>query len=310
MAIITRNGKSVLFKRIVVFGCSHAAGLELGDAMWVADKYTEDEVDAIKRELEKDGKNREFYQTILKDVTPWELEKKQKTLSWPNYVAEYYNVPLLNLGKGGASNEEIMYSIETTIDRGIVDLDNDLILISITSPNRFFMISDTCQPQSAIFDNSHGWPDDDAFRESMCKHLSNPHYSVWQTYSSLRHIDLLSSKYGERFIGVYGFCNTKHFVPATSEKTSRLLNAIDAMDFILDNELCLLHFNEYSDEANHGFWHPKIKYHKILANEVVQRLEHNTECQKEINLADTLTDEEKLIKRINELRRSDPFIYY
>jgi len=302
MAKITRNGNTVNFNRIAAFGCSHTEGAELADASFVENK-TADEVDRIKRDycLTKDIPS--FYADIM-PVDINELRSRQNKLSWPNYVADAYNVPILNLGESGSSLGQIVFRIEEAIKTGVVDLENDLILVGITSPDRFFMIHANNKPDSGIFGNMCGWPSAEC--KEQFEFLDNEHYLTWQVFTTMTHLNALDQVTNNRIIAAYAACNLTDLLCPSIELYSDMLRGIDKMDFILDNSLSLLHFTKYNDENTHGFSHPKIPYHKAFAKNIVDRLEDPALCDKTMYV----NPEDQLKEQLSALRKRDPFIYY
>ena len=56
--------------------------------------------------------------------------------SWPHLLGQHYNVPVANLGKGGASNFEIALQPLQYMPDNIEDFDNPLIIFGMTTPFR------------------------------------------------------------------------------------------------------------------------------------------------------------------------------
>ena len=66
--------------------------------------------------------------------TKYHLTEMSK--SWPALLGQHYNVPVANLGKGGASNYEIALQPLQSTPNNIKELKNPLIIFGLTTPFR------------------------------------------------------------------------------------------------------------------------------------------------------------------------------
>lgn len=310
MPTIQRNNNAITFNRIVAVGCSHTEGNELADAVILKSKYTEDEVDNIKLRYSKAGNVMGFYQNEIPDMPYQDIQQQHRKLSWPNIVAERYGVPLVNAAKAGSSIEETAFCLENLMALGCINLETDLILVGITSPDRMFMLDDDANSSSGIFGWENTWQNKELCKALVAAGINNMNSLCWRAYASLTHLNMLSQKCNNRIIGAYTFCNFKtvFFAHMTNATMCGFLDKIDAMEFILDNELCLLSPRNYNPGTTHGFSHAKIKFHTDFANGIVDRLNDITPCNKS-KIAFSNGKEQSMKDKIAEIRLRDPFIY-
>lgn len=280
MPVIKIKNQPINFNRILAFGCSHTEGTELADAKYSS--YTEEELDNLKRTYDRSQGVTSFYQNHI-SMPYSDLILEHNKLSWPNWIGKEYNVPVVNYGKAGSSNEEIYYTIRKLLLNNLIQ-DTDLLLVGITGHDRIFFIDEKENQISSLYGYVNTWPDKILY-ERMVK-IKNDNYTLWRYYRDLTCFDMLSKLLNNRLIGVYTFCNIKdwgdEFKKNVSYSNKLILDDIDKMDFILDNRLTLLHLSDYNSKNNHGFSHAKIKFHKKFAKIITEIINGNIQADKSI----------------------------
>lgn len=283
------------FDRIVAYGCSMTCGDETMDHVFV-DALTEYEVDKTK--IDMGGLycptwNAKYYtpqycsdKTLFDENGRWiwgEQLRRTKEVAWPRWLADKFNVPWVNRGLGGAGIEYAIYCYEEDLATGKIG-DKDLVLFGLTTPHRWFWISEDGLVKKPLLSFNADWPSP-KFHQEYVATVGNMYQSYWDYYWQIKYIDGLYCQTGGRVKSFY--VSTEH---------SNLLRWISDPAF-WHSDLCKIvqqindfpsimkldyHFKSYeytkdwSREEPHplycGFGHPKISEHQVMAEELYKYL--------------------------------------
>lgn len=256
------------YKRLVVYGCSFTAGDELGDASVLG--IPEDELDLLKR----NGISRkELYGKLYPKIF-----EVGKTLTWARWVSDHYNVPYSNRAVNGGSLQQMAYRIERDYYNGVTNED-DLVMVGLTSMFRWFQFSEHGNEMSWVFNTEFaGIP---KFNESLVEHYVTQQNILWNFHFNLNYMQMLAEKRKNIFAinvitplfnGVeYKSLEENTLLPPEFNKT------IDGFQypFLLNPKYGMDQMFKHlpSNEASHGFGHPKVKYHKEFAKLIVEMID-------------------------------------
>lgn len=269
------------YKRIISYGCSFTAGDELGDSEILG--WSEDELEIYAKKNKIPSSVQLFHDYLKLDSSVVKnIYDYNKTLSWPNYVAKYFNVPLLNRAKGGGTNEWMIHQYMKDKKSGLIDK-TDLILFGLTSPMRWFQFTNEGEELFGVF--LQHWPGvSDELQTCLSKHWLNV-YNLANSFSkNIQFISNESDINGNRIKMCHAFMHPGTFRAwfkdelTESEKKLQLFNSImemyDRHNILQPNECIanLTHFYESDDRKYQTFGHPVRKYHELYANLIIQDL--------------------------------------
>jgi hypothetical protein len=258
------------YKRLVVYGCSFTAGEETGDEKVLGMPH--EEIDELKR----NGMTRaELYgKGKLND----ECTRVSKTLAWPRWLADIFNVPYSNRAYGGGSLQQMVYRIERDYHNGLTN-DDDLVLVGLTSMYRWFHMNHAGNEHSWVFNTTtkHKNP----LYDELVEYYVNPYNICWEYHKCLTYMQMLSEKrkniWAINAISPYSVEYTHDLSKLNKDFTKTINNMSINYPFILQPEYGMTDIYKHlpTEEVTHGWGHPKVKYHqeyaKILA-EVIRDL--------------------------------------
>lgn len=138
------------FKRLVAYGCSYTQGDELLDETYVPG------ANDIKK-----FQGREIWWKTLLDAYPGldkqEYNERCKSHAWPRHLADRMGIPWVNRACPGNSNHNMIYNIDRDLVNGDI-LDTDLVILGITSPNRFILIDHEGRDKTLHLGYLDVWP--------------------------------------------------------------------------------------------------------------------------------------------------------
>jgi hypothetical protein len=259
MQKINYKNNSILFNRIVVYGCSLTAGMELADHI-IVPEMSQREIDKYK--IEHGIKHWiEFLQTKMSLETFGQIEK---TLTWPKIIADHFEVDYVNRATYGGNSSAMIYYLEQDLANNLIK-DTDLILVAHSEITRFFWIDKLGLPHvGCIGGTDEQWP-------SMMFHqeFSNLDYNhlIYQWYTDIRYLDLLSTSLNGRVLQQYCYNTYRQEM----EMNNYHKFPIENLTSIIDEDFS---FNSIVDwtRDTHVFTHPKIKFHKIFADHLIRKL--------------------------------------
>lgn len=267
------------YKRIVSYGCSLTAGTELMDH--AALDMTEEEYIQYLNNNKLDSIPKIYSHLI--DNFPEKMIKMEEMnaqASWPNFICNHYNVPHLNRGFPGASITHTTFKILSDIHSNATN-DSDLLLVGITSPNRWFQFLPDGGDVCGIF--SHPWHHklNRDYAESVEKHWANVYNIVYSYFKEIAFLSDLSDTLNGRIKLCYAFGTPSYFREQFSEElTDEKFKDFFEFCFglvpnhnIIDehNSICELAM-QFFGESQHVFGHPKVRFHEKFANILIENL--------------------------------------
>lgn len=274
MPTINFNGTSISFNRLVCYGCSFTAGGELGDIYLLA-KKTEDQISEIKKNLGIEKFNQ--LSEVRANKSGYYSDKKGRELAWPAALAKKFNVPYKNRAHGGSSLGHAIFHLETDLHRPDVefgiDIDNDLIIVGITSESRWFYIDKDGNPMKPIVNNANQWPGAKFYKEFIL-HCSNDNNMMYSYIVNLKYLDMLSKSLGGRILVqpcLQPF-NDFHIKDSITEEYLRrfLKKTVDSLTNVIDPTISMYDFFDRADELPWG--HPPKYAHDSFAEELYNKL--------------------------------------
>jgi hypothetical protein len=277
------------YNRIISYGCSFTAGTELGTAEFLG--ITEEEMHKLVKKhsspslwhMLRKSKN-------LSDSDADELEEKitkhSLTKSWPNYVAKYFDVPLVNRGIGGSSLSFIVSRILTDLHNSDIK-DDDLILVGLPASARWFQYKDDGTSVYGVF--GHPWINSQSFdpmyQQQVEQHFFNNHNMFYNYCKDITFLSLLSDKLNSRIkICCAMITEERHRKVYHEELKQQHFN--DHFNMCFDIAKLSNHYISETDclwpdgeaarinpASHHIFGHPRVKYHEQFANILIKKLE-------------------------------------
>jgi hypothetical protein len=283
------------FDRIIAYGCSMTCADETLDHIFV-DAMTEYEVDKSKIELGGmfcPNWNAIYYKPeycsdkTLFDVNgrwDWgEQLRRTKEVAWPRWLADKFGVSWVNRGLGGAGIEHAIYCYEEDVVTGKIG-HKDLVLFGLTSPNRWFWVTENGVPKKPLLSFNADWPSP-KFHQEYVAAVGNTYQTYWDYYLQIKYIDGLHHQTGGRvksfFVtaphdNYYSWVTDPTFWNSTVHKITQQtkdLSSIMKLDYYFKSY-------EYRRDSNNlephplycGFGHPKISEHQVMAEELYKYL--------------------------------------
>jgi hypothetical protein len=268
---ITVANRSIKFDRIVAYGCSYTGGSELADYLYDP-LIPIQELDNRKR---KEKSN--FYDNYLvncKVNTDNDIKSIEKNLSWAAHLANEFEVAFVNRARPGNSHANSVYDIERDLKSGFLT-NLDFIIIGITSPDRWLFFDDNGNCNRALYVDDTLWPSKELYNEFI-KNISNDYFNMYHWFTSIKYLDMLSDRLGGRLMQQYVHHTYKDYRDWTSKKLNRnfieILDEINSFKSILDHDYSIGKLVNWNSNDIHGFYHPKIKFHKQFANHITKKL--------------------------------------
>lgn len=198
-------------KRVVAYGCSYTAGEETGDHEVY--KIDEEELDKLKRtrySLEAPSDEyiqfkkkflKEKYKGNLFDLNA-ELTSIGKTYSYVRYLSDLLELPYSNRAVPGGAMGQIVFRLERDLYHNAIE-DRDLVLIGLTTPNRFFRITEHIRDETIFYTENSGVIGSSTIMnqketEFLLKWDFNKMQIFWNYYVQVRHLLILAEKYKDK----------------------------------------------------------------------------------------------------------------
>lgn len=256
-----------MFKRLITYGCSITSGFELSDSSYFPE-YSEEELDKEKQKISISI----WAKKIESRVSLQRNDQENKNLAWPRWIAQHFDLEYINRAVPGGNNQSSIYFLEEDISNNIIN-NQDLIIIGHTEFTRYFWINNQGEPKYGCINGvKDRWPSK-KFHDEYVAHVLNDHHLLYQWYRDLKYLDLLSKKLNGNLLQVFCY---KTFNNEIKTQTDLFFNKFaDHKNFksILDNEYSfdnLVNWNNLND--THGFTHPKLKYHKLFADKMIEKI--------------------------------------
>lgn len=288
-------GKEKEFNRIVAYGCSFTAAEETADEDLYCHFGTRREIDEFKRNHEHYGIFSDKINKICKGNYPekftWNGDKinidhhlvkeLQKENSYVNKLAELYNVSCFNRAISGSSVSYSIFQILSDISAGLVNPDNDLIFVGITSKGRFWSFDsiDEYNPVKhfLIGHPSHNWQSDD-FHNKYVLQLGDGYTLGKNYFMELHHLSLLAKKYQIFCLDIFKTeyqLSTKDTYKACQSKNPSIEDFLSLSQTTKFEEFVDLDLGEYMSHTKdemHGFMHPTKEHHIEAANKIFESI--------------------------------------
>lgn len=195
-------------KRVVAYGCSFTAGEEAGDHEVY--EIDEEELDAKKRSnysLQKPSDEYiSFKKKFVKEKYNGNLTKLNAALlsagkkySYIRYLSDFLEVPYSNRAVPGGSLSQIIFRLERDLHLNEIE-EGDLVILGLTSPGRFFRLMEITDNKHVLYKEYSGVIGSSNLLNQeevqfLLKWDANRMHIIWEYYTSLRHLFLLSEKY-------------------------------------------------------------------------------------------------------------------
>jgi len=293
-------GKEKEFNRIVAYGCSFTAASETADEDLYCHLGTRREIDEFKRKHENYAIFSDEINKICKGNYPEKFTENgdkininydlvvelQKENSYVNKLAELYNVSCFNRAIAGSSVSYSIFKILSDISAGLVNPDNDLIFVGITTKGRFWSFDPTNDYNQVkhflINYPSYHWQSDD-FHDKYVLHLGDEYTLGKNYFMELHHLSLLAKKYQIFCLDLFGTerqlftndtykaCRSKKFSIEDFLSLSQSTKFEEFVDLHLGEYMGHTHVSKYNDEV-HGFMHPTKEHHIEAANKIFESI--------------------------------------
>lgn len=265
MHSIEWRGNTVQFNRVVAYGCSFTAGSELLDYM-LAPHLSESEIDKIKR----DKSWTSFYEQHSNPELWNYIRTEQGNHSWAKWFANHFpGAGYINRAVMGSSAQGMVASIEIDLANGNLN-DTDLIIVGLTSPDRWLYFDKTGKTETPIFGWSNLWPSEKAQSEFV-KHYVNDHFKLYHYYQSMRHLDLLSNKLNGRLLQQYVHHTLADYISFCNEPINpnflQMIRTGLEFNSVIDQQYSFGHILNW-DTDTHGGYHPKLASQKQFGNHI------------------------------------------
>lgn len=211
------NNKKIYFENIVGYGCSFMAGSESVDHELRPDMSFE-EINKYKYDYEC----RNFFINFCSDIDctekrvnpefckynedgsrymlDWDkLNSVAKSKSWFNLFGKNFDCTVTNNAKGGGSFEYMQFTHMTDVINNKIS-DNDLIVVGITSVNRWLRF-DKMHPMNVLYGwPGIGWPTlpsgevDEVFYKKYTNYIGSDINMMWDTIRTLYYFNSLKNQ--------------------------------------------------------------------------------------------------------------------
>lgn len=248
--------------RIIAYGCSLTAGDELGDEYFFGPGIEE-------------MKKKYFCDVEKCYGDKWEeLKKYNRTISWPNYVAEKLGVECVNRAQSGSNLGNVIFKILDDYYSNKIT-ENDLILVGLSSPGRFFYFVELwgeVAEATSVFNYPEAWPHPELC-EVLLKYYVNDYNLMWEYCRDKHHLQLISNLLGNR-VKMFSLLSIeerwKKEFPDFDEKYPHLKH-IDCQDHLMRGTSIY----DICEGDVLGWNHPPLKYHIQFADLVYDELKRS-----------------------------------
>jgi hypothetical protein len=247
------------FDRIVAYGCSLTAGMELADELVTG--LSKQEIDRQKRTIGI----RNWWDLLESYATVEQISEIENNLAWPRYVADYFGVSYVNRAVHGGNSDSSIYFIESDLKNFLTT--KDLILVGHSETTRYFWLDQHGSPQHACMGGTDlRWPSAD-FHQQF-RSFANPHHLTYQWTKDIKYLDMLSHRLGGRLLQQY--CSHTYHEHAI---VNNLTSHIDSVTSMIDEDYSFNSIVTWSDpDQVHAFTHPTKQLHEIFAKHLIDKL--------------------------------------
>jgi hypothetical protein len=266
------------YKRIISYGCSFTAGSELTDHEVMG--ITEEELSACARR-NKYISSRQVHQhfSVSAELRAQILESNRNK-SWPNYIAQKYNIPLLNQAVPGSSLSHTTYCILRDIHNNITQ-PTDLILVGITSPNRWFQFLGNGKTFYCVM--NEGWSNithsfvTEKYKAELDKNWFNMYNVLYSYYKEILFLSNLSDTMNGQIKMCHALSTPKDIQSIYEQQDSNFVKFCENLNpnkNLIYTENCMMGISGKQDfSTHHTFGHPRVETHKKFADLIIEKLE-------------------------------------
>lgn len=273
------------YNRIISYGCSITAGQELTDHEFL--NMSEEDLRAHVKKHNIKGPRALYESLNVSSKTVNDIRIHNATKSWPNFIAQRFDKPLHNRGKPGTSISDAIYRILSDLHNSNIKND-DLILVGVTSPLRWFQFFENGDCGGGIFGspyNGSTWETKFPveYKTQIEQNWVNAHNILYTYLKELMILNALSDRLDGRLKLCYVF-GKYAFVSYMFSEEMKQKNFSDFFDLCVSilpthNDINVMGLTELSGGSvpggknHHVFGHPRIEYHEKYANLVIEKLE-------------------------------------
>lgn len=264
------------YKRIISYGCSITAGDELGDARVLG--MTDGQLAEFVRTKRITSSSHLYGELKVTDEMRMRIRDVNGELSWPNYITKHFKVPILNRSISGSSLSSATNEILKDLHNSVIN-DDDLILVGITGPGRWFQYNEDGKTGGGVV--GWGWHDTPQDYQTQLETNYFNKYNLFYThFKEIAFISNLSDRLNGRIqlcYCHYGPWYLEHifYKELKKEKFAKFYdfcyNICPPHNF-LDTRQALAEMVEITAKR-HPFGHPTVKYHKDFADILIKKLE-------------------------------------
>lgn len=271
------------YNRIISYGCSFTAGSELTDHEFLG--MTSEELITYVKKHNITGPYELFRRLNTSSETIRAMIDLNATKGWPNFVANRFNKPLHNRAFPGTSLADATYRLLSDLHYSRIKHD-DLVLVGVTSPLRWFQFLENGDTGSGVFGAS--WETvkfSNEFISQLESNWVNAYNMSYNYYKELVFLSQLSDRLNGQIKLCYIF-GKNQFLKHVYASEMKDMNFSKFYDFcasmsLSNNDINPTSFTEISGNPktdkkfknHHVFGHPKVEIHEQYANLVIKKLE-------------------------------------
>ena len=253
-------------KRIIFYGCSYTSGSELADQELMPN-LSKEEIDKLKIKEQF-----HFYSRFDQNI----VDQLENEKSWSRWFSNELNLPWVNRALRGSSMGNIIFNIEKDLNNKEI-LDNDLVIVGITSPERICLFNDYGAFTQILHANNQKW--DKKFKEDFILNIFNDEYNLFNWYKDIRYLDLLSNKLNGRLFHQYVWSTFPELLKFGADSVpwynikdymKKILNENTTFDYTIDNELSFTALKAWEPENREVLFHPKLEIHQNFGRQLAK----------------------------------------
>lgn len=267
------------YKRIISYGCSFTAGSELMDHTVIG--MDEQELFAYVKKHNITGSHQLFQKLGISEQTMKDIFAANAAASWPNFISRHFNVPLANRAVPGTSLSHATYKLLNDLHYSAIEED-DLVLVGITSPNRWFQFLENGNEGWGVFGIGWNMRFNVEYQKKLEEHWFNEYNLIYSHFKELTFLSDLSDRLQGRIKLCYAFGSPeylKHFLkkelehPKFAEFFEFSAGMCPTHNFIDDTQSISDLAGWRDDSKHHVFGHPRVQFHEQFANTLIEKME-------------------------------------
>ena len=254
-------------KRILAYGCSYTAGMEIMDHVVMGVSF--EECNRQKLNYLTDGKtSAALTGKFRKDFNIKLDDPLHKNNSWAGQLAKLLNLEFENRAMNGTGLDEQYLKIHNDYNQGLI-LEDDLVLVGLTSMDRMI---DFRSKEKITTLMSRNIPDE--VSSKLLLDIANDDYLVFQYFKTLILLNSFNSKMQLKMqpmtITILDKCLIHLNNPHTKQFAKGVWNSI--IDNVLLPEEFLKRPEVNGVQIECGFHHPPLESHTELAEKIYNQI--------------------------------------